>query len=581
MIFATGCLCSDCAKTGKEAYPGMTPTELDNRLQASSDFKAEFKRARCVKAGSKKFQSRRQFVKSNVRTGIRAIRWYVGLTPMEFQSQTGFTPKELKYPVDNLEDDEGNPIDVVLLTWNGAPTPYRIFEVFHENSGAVLDEFYHMPEGQLRKDQGRDIYLTRKSDEVASRPPRLRKSTKTASLDDAIRAGKAHATAKKEAAAKQAAEALAAAGNGEAAAAAAAADGDEMSDEDGSSMDSRSELIASGDSSAAEDVATLPSAGKGRGRSGRQVSRGRAVSCRVRTSTSCAAAAADTPAATIMEFGALAPAGTPERLISNVRTYIQQIQLSQVLEGVSKNTEIYQAQRTQKALAKIPDKFESEKVELETHLRMTEEAKTLVPDIVHKLSQTDRLAKIRLLQAQGVVFGPLCRAGLICVHAKEQEIKRDLSKFTPWIATITPWDVLKVGGVAGAGFDPTCPALWSSGLSPDDGVKILHRCLLDECLMPMIRAGPVMKGYMIDVCLKIFDTFSMMPEDLPPLMEVVVVELRTIVGFVGSILSPMPFKTVDPLEVSKLAQAPRSVCARTDTVLKAMRLVQEYKAFKG
>lgn len=131
-------------------------------------------------------------------------------------------------------------------------------------------------------------------------------------------------------------------------------------------------------------------------------------------------------------------------------------------------------------------------------------------------------------------------------------------------------------------FDPLNPKLCAAGLAADECVRVIHKCILDETLLPLIRAGEGMSEKALAVANALREGILGQPgeEEFPvaPLIDVSLRELSEILGVFISILSPLPLPDCDLDSVKEFAESTTiHKSSRKNIVLKGLRQHNFYK----
>lgn len=554
--------CEDCGLTAQQAYPLSTLEEVLDMSRSGDTFAECFSKARACRLGTAQKDFRAQDVSSQQSTGYTVTKVHVLLTIDEFGKRFGMPPKSVPgLKIDELMDEEGVATKFVVVRDDGSLPPcFRRLTVKYSSHDASITEGYQSGGLQLRKEQGNDCFKWLSEEKVKRRSARIRRGAPLMSPDDIMEAIKTV----KDNEAQSSAQAMGAAegkeqghiGRGRRARD-TDSDEEDSDDEDGESeSDSDEGAIVQQQAATAQPILSLDddSKRKGGGKGGRKGrgsgrGRGRGLSglMALGTTTATSQSEAAGSGGNNDDSSSIYKAGTPEKLKTNVSQYTRDIDLSELLLGRSLNDKIYQAKRTLIALEKVAG-TEGDQVMLTAHLRLADICKACVPDQIPKLQKQVRISHFQQLSQHGVEIPASVQSALIAQYAKETGCVASAGGLDELIEILVP-------SSSGGPFDALKPRLAQSSLSPEETVKVMQRCLVNELLIPLIRQGEAVKDHMLAVAGRIVKALSETDEmSVDPVVQINMKEMCDIWHLVQGIIVILPMEDgASPDDISEFA----------------------------
>eukprot|EP00971_Amphidinium_carterae_P088663 1754289-Amphidinium_carterae.3 len=182
----TGPVCLACGSTCSRGWPNMSVDEVIDLVATKAGMKDLFASAKLVLHEGKAMTGRRQGVTTMTATGMSMYKKYYVLSVPEFEQYFQCTPASIGIPCEQVTDEEGQPMQCVVLDPGLGPSwgpGFRKIKIFHNLRDSVQETFME-PEKMIRVGQGKDVWDHLRSQRMKQRSQRrmsrLKRGNKTA-----------------------------------------------------------------------------------------------------------------------------------------------------------------------------------------------------------------------------------------------------------------------------------------------------------------------------------------------------------------------------------------------------------------
>ena len=241
--------------------------------------------------------------------------------------------------------------------------------------------------------------------------------------------------------------------------------------------------------------------------------------------------------------GGSAETGNRSRLSTEDRSkeaydrYVQELNISRLLNGESLGRELWAAQRSVAALSKVSSES-VQHVLLKGHVDLFQRARGLLPDRVRKMETKERQELVQELIRHGVEFPKGVRTNLLACYVKEATSNEEL------------FQALDLHGLPQE-FNPQRPVIKDIGLSESEMAKTLHKCLIAESVVPAIVEGNA--ELVLARCRAMVAHFDNMIS-LPAMLKTAVQEILNIASALRAIMSSELDEATDAKGVENLLE---------------------------
>ena len=503
--------CLRCLRVSKLGFPTMEWSEILSEMKSNPDFHDEVQCAIDVFEGKPK-QFRQETFDDASEVGYRMERSAWFYSEMEIEKKYGLKMKELLgqgFTARTVLDETGEEVYGLMVSDD---LPRKI--VFYQSINTLYAEQVHNKDTALRPQQGRALASSYRAEVKKHRPLPKDIIPSEETLEEAVEAVK---VAK---AAAQARAQMASVVSDEVPAQPAGV----LQGGQNAEAEAEEDEVVWAESEERQPLVQNPKGkGKGKGKpkskakpKGKAKAKALAAHCRSVIGGDDGASTADGSA----DSSSRTQICGDDRASEAYDKYVDLLSISKLLKGESLGRELWAAQRSLSALSKgAADSVQH--VLLKGHVDLFQRSKGLLPEKVMKISEKERKDLVAELVSHNVEFPKVLRANLLACAVRESK---------------DPAEIIQIMSCSGAHakFNPLQPVLKDAELTDTETSKLLHKCLVGECLVPAIVEGDAVQ--LLARCKALSEHFKE-STGLAAIVKVAVGEIQDICLAIASVLS--------------------------------------------
>ena len=224
---------------------------------------------------------------------------------------------------------------------------------------------------------------------------------------------------------------------------------------------------------------------------------------------------------------------TVSEYAAKVKSHIEELNVSQILDGIPLGNRLYQAQRTVEAMEKLSGQT-ANILNLTAHIHVCKSAAKCHPEKILTLGVLERQEALAVLKENDIRVPPLTMKILVSMAAQETKVRwspKELDNF---------WAVVGLSSSEPKVFDVNKPLQSALPHLSSDAIKeVVQTIFIDDLLLPLLCDGAARAAAALETVVFLQQKRSSMDELDSPVLSAVLAEMDDILTITVVLLEPV------------------------------------------